>query len=60
MPNVAITSEELIKLRLSAKRYETVRMMNPQQWKELWEMNIRTGIPFDELIDNRSNMLMDI
>jgi hypothetical protein len=58
MPNTVIASEEIKELRLAAKRYETARKMNPTEWKELWEMNVRTGIPFDELIDNRSNMLM--
>lgn len=39
-------------LRVGHDRYETARRMNPQQWLNAWEMSIRTGKPFDEIIDN--------
>ena len=44
--------EELAELCLARDRYETARRMNPQQWAAAWELNIKTGKPFDEIIDN--------
>lgn len=38
--------------RIGFDRYETARRMNPQQWAEAWALNISTGKPFDEIIDN--------
>ena len=43
---------ELAELRISADRYETARRMNPRQWAGAWELNITTGKPFDEIIDD--------
>lgn len=44
--------EELAELRLAAERYETARRMNPRQWCDAWKLNLTTGKPFDEIIDN--------
>ncbi len=38
--------------RIGFDRYETARRMNPRQWAEAWALNISTGKPFDEIIDN--------
>ncbi len=32
-------------------RYESIRRLNPRQFRELWSRNISTGTPFDELVD---------
>ena len=47
-----LAMEELAELRLAATRYETARRMNPQLWADAWKLNISTGKPFDEIIDN--------
>lgn len=47
-----LAKEELAELRLARDRYETARRMNPYQWKAAWELNLKTGKPFDEIIDN--------
>lgn len=44
--------EELNELRLARDRYETARRMNPRQWAAAWELNIKTGKPFDAIIDD--------
>ena len=33
-------------------RYEIARRLSPAGWIEVWELNISTGKPFDEIIDN--------
>jgi len=35
----------------AAARYEVLRKLNPAQFKEIYEQNIKTGVPFDDLID---------
>jgi hypothetical protein len=32
-------------------RYQLLRTFNPQQFSALWEENLNTGKPFDELLD---------
>ena len=44
--------EQLAELRRAAERYETARRMSPYQWAAAWEINVATGKPFDEIIDN--------
>ena len=44
--------EELAALRNGFERYETARRMNPRAWSEAWMLNIATGKPFDEIIDD--------
>ena len=39
-------------LRKDAERYRTARCMTPHQWSAAWELNVATGKPFDEIIDN--------
>ena len=43
---------EVVRLGAGHDRYETARRMNPQQWADAWKLNISTGKPFDEIIDN--------
>lgn len=38
-------------LRQGHERYQTARRLSPQAWKDAWELNIKTGKPFDEIID---------
>lgn len=44
--------DEIKGLRSCCQRYETARRMNPQQWAEAWQLNITTGKPLDEIIDD--------
>ena len=39
-------------LRTGHQRYETARRMNPRQWAAAWDLNLKTGKPFDEIIDD--------
>ena len=43
---------EIDRLRKDAERYRTARCMTPYQWSAAWELNVTTGKPFDEIIDN--------
>jgi len=36
--------------KLGATRYETARLLNPRQWKELWSRRMK-GENFDAMID---------
>lgn len=44
--------EERDALAKDAARYAIARRMSPQQWADAWELNHRTGKPFDEIIDD--------
>lgn len=51
---ITVDSHMLYTLRLmrqAAIRYEKVRKLNPQQFKDIYEQNIKTGDRFDDLID---------
>lgn len=39
-------------LRKGHDRYETARRLSPAQWVDVWKLNISTGKPFDEIIDD--------
>ena len=39
------------RLELAAKRYEILRKLNVQQCKELFQENLTSGTPFDDLVD---------
>jgi len=41
----------LREMRLAAIRYEKVRRLNVQEFSDVFLENLKTGIPFDELID---------
>lgn len=47
-----LAKEQLERLRLAERRYETARRMAPAYWAAAWEVSIKTGKPFDALIDN--------
>lgn len=46
--NRGITTDELT---TGYRRYEYLRTLNPREFKELWEKNIRGQAPFDRLVD---------
>lgn len=43
--------ESYDEMKIGHERYETARRMNPRQWAEAWELNLKTGKPFDDIID---------
>ena len=43
--------EELAELRLAQERYEKVRKMTAARFGDIWIRNLRTGKPFDDLVD---------
>lgn len=45
-------ADALEAMQLDALRYKTVRRMNAQAFAEAYKLNIATGKPFDEIIDN--------
>ena len=38
--------------RKGHERYETARRMSLEQWEDAWKLNISTGKPLDEIIDD--------
>lgn len=46
----AVTAE-FERIQTAAKRYETLRRLNPRQFADLYAKNLQTGTPFDELVD---------
>lgn len=48
----AEVGSEIERLREGHARYEIARRMNPQQWAAAWKLNLSTGKPFDEIIDD--------
>lgn len=42
---------EIRKLRIARDRYEVARRLNPRQWADAWKLNLSSGKPFDEIID---------
>ena len=40
------------RLQIGHDRYEVARRMNPAQWRDAWHLNIKTGKPFDEVLDD--------
>ena len=43
---------EIERLRAGHERYETVRRMNAQQFTDAFTLSLRTGKPFDEIVDD--------
>ena len=43
-------------LAVAYVRYETLRKLNPRQFKELWRTNLDTGTSFDDLVDRLANL----
>lgn len=39
-------------------RYEHVRRLNPHQFRELWERNLRGEGPFDALVDSAISLMV--
>lgn len=46
---------EIERIQIAAKRYETLRTLNPRQFADLYAKNLETGVAFDELVDGLSN-----
>lgn len=44
--------DEMERLAVGNDRYETARLLSPEAWQEAWQLNIATGKPFDEIIDD--------
>lgn len=44
---------QLEELKRDAARYNYVRTLNPREFGALWEINLRGGQRFDELVDAR-------
>ena len=42
---------EIERIQIAAKRYETLRTLNPRQFADLYAKNLETGVAFDELVD---------
>lgn len=51
-PEHAALYQALAGVIADAERYRTARCMTPHQWSAAWELNVATGKPFDEIIDN--------
>ena len=49
---LALCNKQIDHLKIGHDRYETARLMNPRMWSVAWEINVNTGKPFDEIIDN--------
>ena len=43
---------EIDRLTIAHNRYETARRLTPQQWAAIYDLNLKTGYRFDEIIDN--------
>lgn len=48
---IATLEAEVAAKAKDAERYRTARNINPNEWRILWERNVRELIPFDTLID---------
>lgn len=44
-------AQEIESLARGNDRYETARLLNPRAWQEAWQLNVSSGKPFDEIID---------
>jgi hypothetical protein len=45
-------TRKLKEAQINAERYEIVRRMNPKQFADAWELNVRLGKPFDDIISD--------
>ena len=50
---MSLSAEQIQRLQRSHDRYEYVRRLNPRQFAELYRVNIRGGVAFDDLVDQR-------
>ncbi len=48
---IARLETDLELARIGARRYETARRMSVPMWKDALKLNLSTGKPFDEIID---------
>ena len=57
-PRVAQLERQVEDLRIGHARYEAARRMNPRQWADAWHLNLTTGKPFDQIIDDLAPFMM--
>lgn len=50
-------ANELERLSVVERRYETLRRLNAKQFADLYKKNIQTGTSFDELVDGLSESM---
>ena len=50
-PTIRYEPIEIERLRVGYERYETVRLMRPGDFLNAYTLNINTGKPFDEIVD---------
>lgn len=46
-----LQSEKVQAWKKDAERYQEVRRMSLRQFSEIYEANLKSGVPFDQLID---------
>lgn len=49
--NLDAKDKEIEKYKQGYERYEKARLMNVKQWQDAFLLNIQTGKPFDQIID---------
>jgi len=53
MPMIKEQKEyDLAELRLGWIRYEKLRKLSPFRYKQLWELSLKSGKAFDDLVDS--------
>ena len=45
-------ADELERIIIGNERYEKVRRLTPRDFYQAWKLNISTGKPFDDIIDD--------
>lgn len=50
----------VVELKKAHARYEHVRRLNPHQFRELWERNLRGDGPFDALVDSAISLMVSV
>ena len=43
--------DDLVAVKLGSARYEAVRKLSARQFADLYQQNIKQGVPFDQLVD---------
>jgi hypothetical protein len=57
-PRILQLEGQVEPLSIGHARYEVARRMNPRQWAEAWNLNLTTGKPFDQIIDDLAPFMM--
>ena len=56
---IAELERKLAFARVGSDRYQIARRMNPRQWAAAWQVNVKLGKPFDQIIDEMRPFVMD-